>query len=247
MDLYPIFCAGSTPAVRFAAEYLRNNGIRVTSTPVPFPCHILLDVPAFQPDGTPRREDIWEAVLSKAPDGTVLFGGRLKGPEVARFRVIDLLDDPEYLAENAAITAHCALSIAAQLLPVTLADAHPLVLGWGRIGKCLARLLKGLGAEVTVCARKDADRAMLTALGYRAVPFSGIRADRHRLILNTVPAPVLPLETIKNTVMLDLATGSGLKIPGMIRAGGLPGIHAPESSGILIGQTVLRLLQEGNA
>jgi len=247
MDHNPILCAGSTPAVHYAAEYLQNHGMHVTWTPGNFPCHILLDVPAFFPDGKPRREDIRETVLSKSPDGTVLFGGRLKGPELTRFRTIDLLEDEIYLAKNAAITAHCALSIAAQLLPVTLADSYPLILGWGRIGKCLASLLKGLGAEVTVCARKKVDLAMLSALGYRGEPFSGIRSDRHRLILNTVPAPAFTLSPTKKTVMLDLATGSGLEIPGMIRAGGLPGIHAPESSGILIGETVLRLLREVEA
>ena len=46
-----------------------------------------------------------------------------------------------------------------------LADCKVLVIGWGRIGKCLAALLKGLEADVTVVARKETDRAILHALG----------------------------------------------------------------------------------
>ena len=91
--------------------------------------------------------------------------------------------------KNAAITAHCALEVAAPLVETTLADGPSLIVGWGRIGKCLAQLLRGLGAEVTVAARKESDRAMLRALGYGALDTKDLRQrlNDFAIVWNTVP------------------------------------------------------------
>jgi dipicolinate synthase subunit A len=78
---------------------------------------------------------------------------------------MDLLKDPHYLAKNAAITAECALKVAAPYLKTTFSESPTLILGWGRIGKCLARLLSARNCPVSVAARKESDRAMLEAFG----------------------------------------------------------------------------------
>ena len=96
-------------------------------------------------------------------DHTVI-GGNLDflNETVAR---LDLLKDPYYLAANAAITAEAALGIVLKELRCAIDRANILILGWGRIGKCLAKLLGGLGAKVTVAARKESRRVMVEALG----------------------------------------------------------------------------------
>ena len=40
---------------------------------------------------------------------------------------------------------------------ITIHGSNVLVLGYGRIGKSLSRMLKGIGAKVTVEARKEED------------------------------------------------------------------------------------------
>ena len=128
-------------------------------------------------------------------------------------------------------------------------DCPILIIGWGRIGKCLGQMLKALGAEVTVGARKESDRAMLSALGYETVDTAEM--DRilpgFRVIFNTAPEAVLSEEALRRCsgcLKIDLASQRGLQGEDVIWARGLPGIHAPESSGALIGKQVLAFLRE---
>lgn len=232
MDKRLIYPIGTTDAIRYAAEHLR---LPLVDHPTPDATHLLLDVPL--------RQTAIEPVLAMLPPGIVVIGGNLDIPVLEGYRKIDLLTDPEYLAQNAAITAHCAIKLALPCLDITLACCPVLILGWGRIGKCLAVLLKNLGAEVTVAARKESDRAMLKALGYRAVGFEQLSKFLHgfRLIYNTVPEKILSDSTTFSTdcVKIELASRPGL--PGTAIDGrGLPGKLAPESSGKLIAETILR-------
>ncbi len=147
---------------------------------------------------------------------------------------LDLLKDPYYLAANAAITAEAAVGLLLSALRRSVAGAKILILGWGRIGKCLTHQLTALGADLTVYARKDPDRAMLRALGYRywaGEAFSGFDA-----IVNTVPAAIVT----EDPGCLKLELASGVWLPGgdTILAHGLPGKCKPEASGELIAKTI---------
>ena len=189
--------------------------------------HMLLPIPS---------KGDWATVLQELPGNVTIIGGNLNAQEFTGYKTVDLLQDPLYLAENAAITAHCAIAIAGNALPITLQGCRTLVIGWGRIGKCLGKLLKDMGAEVTISARKDTDRAMLQALGYstQAVP----KAEGFRLIFNTVPEMVLPCAP-DNALKIDLASQKGIAGDDVIWARGLPNRCAPESSGKLIAKCIL--------
>lgn len=243
----PIYCAGSTPAVRYAAELLAQRGVPIAHTLGEETGCLLLDVPSFDPSGALRGGGRLEDLLRELPDDALIAGGNLNHPLLEGLPLLDLLRDETYLAKNAAITAQCTLQIAASLLPVTLEEAPTLILGWGRIGKCLARLLKGLGADVTVAARNPAHRAMLLALGHGAGEARELDLAPFRLIVNTVPLPLLTTEQLERcprAVKLDLASRRGLPGTDAVWARGLPGIHAPESSGALIAETLLRFGKE---
>ena len=68
----------------------------------------------------------------------------------------------------------------------------------------------------------------------------------YRIIFNTVPAPILSEEQIANCqdscIKIDLASVLGIAGTDVIWARGLPGKDAPESSGVLIAKTILRLI-----
>ena len=49
----------------------------------------------------------------------------------------------------------------------------------------------------------------------------------------------------ENCLKIDLASTAGIEGEDVIRANGLPGIHAPESAGRLMADTILRLIEEG--
>jgi dipicolinate synthase subunit A len=208
--------------------------------------HLLLPVPSFDSDGTIKGGGELPELLKNLPKDITIVGGNL--PHFPGYRSMDLLKDPFYLSQNAYITAHCAIRLAMLQLPVTLRGCKVLIIGWGRIGKCLTRLLRAMEADLTVAARKETDRATAHALGYSAISPNELSGtlNQYRLILNTVPAIIVEKDLLgecrENCLMIDLASTPGIDSPNALWARGLPGKDAPESSGILIAKTVIRLL-----
>lgn len=244
------YTAGHTDALDYATAELKRKGFAFASQPDKTVTHLLLPVPSFDPDGKVKGGVSLAPVLELLSRNVTVFGGNLGSFVPAGYKTVDLLQDSLYLAENADITAHCAVKLAMTKLPVTLQGCHVLVIGWGRIGKCLAKLLKNMGAIVTVAARKESDRAMLSALGYDTenVRCLGYSLVRYRVIFNTVPFMVLPSESIQfcapDCLKIDLASVPGMDASDVIWARGLPNKDAPESSGKLIARSVLRLRKE---
>ena len=109
----------------------------------------------------------------------------------------------------------------------------------------ILHILEKFNFDIPVCmaVRKEADRAILQATGYGAVETGCIDAGKYRLIINTVPAPVLDDDAAKkDAVWIDLASKKGIFGENVLWARSLPGKDAPESSGELIARTVLRYL-----
>lgn len=245
MDQRFIYCAGDTEGARFACTYLKEVGLPIIDCPGSHIKHLVLDVPSFGEGGQMRMGGELGPLLQMLPSDVTVYGGNLDHPDLRNHRVVDFLKDENYLAENAYITAECALDVALPYLSVTLRNCPVLVIGWGRIGKCLAQLLKAMGAAVTVAARKPSHRAMLEALGYEAVDTASLKENlvSFRLVYNTVPQPVVSKEQsayfTENCILIDLASRPGIDHEDVIIARGLPGIHFPESSGKLIARTFL--------
>ena len=243
-----IYPAGLTEACHYAAQELARLGVPVTDLPTPDITHILLDVPSIRGSNTEANLSV---VLSKLPQNTVLIGGNLDHPIFSDYIKIDLLKDADYLAQNAAITAEAAMHIAAAQLKTTFADSPALIFGWGRIGKCLAQMLKNLNCPVTVAARKESDRAMIRALGYQETDYSLLSKNltHYRILFNTVPAPALSGEHLRfcqDCIKIELASINGLCGEDIIIARGLPGIYAPVSSGKRIAETIRKHLKEAS-
>ncbi len=240
------YTAGHTDALKFAAKKLQEKGFPFANTPDENVTHILLGVP-FTPQ---QGDDSLSKILSQVPKDVTIIGGNLGLPELAEYHTIDLLKDPLYLAQNANITAHCAIKQALNRLSVTLDRCPVLVIGWGRIGKCLATLLKQMGAIVTVAARKETDRAALESLGYETEDSTNLNYSliRYRVIFNTVPNTVLSQDAAefchKDCLKIDLASKLGIEADDVVWARGLPNKDAPESSGALIASTILRLIRQ---
>lgn len=238
-----LYCAGRNDASRAAAEILKARGFCIADAPGPTITDVLLDIPSFDSAGLlAGNQDpvqLWE-VLSP---GTRVWGGKLKDipPELVP---IDLLQDPGYLAENAAITADCAIKLAGPKLKAVWKGSSVLVIGWGRIGKHLCRMLKALGAQITVCARKESDRALASAFGYKVRTPDQLNGDDYQVIFNTAPAPMMEQADLRGCPLpIDLASSPGLRGIHVIWARGLPRIYAPISSGHLIADTLTTQLR----
>ena len=234
-----IFTAGRSPALNYTRNYLKpylTDDARSAT-------HLLLPVPSFDPGGAIKGGIPPEDILAAVGSDTVIIGGNLDHPGLAEHQTVDLLRDPFYVTANAAITAHCALGLILTGLPVTLDDADVLVIGYGRIGKCMASILQDLGAAVTVAARKESDRALAEALGFDSATPGKWAPEQYRIIVNTAPSPVLDSgQCAPGALLLDLASVRGITGEGVTWARGLPGVCVPETSGKLIAKTVLRLI-----
>ncbi len=234
-----IYCAGSSPANHFAERFLTSAGFPLAYGEMDAQA-VLLDVPT--------REEALENALDKYGENVVILGGNFSDEKISHRKHLDLLKDENYLAANAAITAHCAIRLAMTALPVILPQAKTLVLGWGRIGKVIAQLLRQMGTPLTVTARKEKDIAALRSLGYHVCKAEEAPLEGVRLIINTAPQVLLSkkqLEKCPLAVKLDLASKKCLFGEDTLWARGLPGIHAPESSGRLIADTIERYHREG--
>ena len=161
---------------------------------------------------------------------------------------------------NAIPSAEGALEVAFRELPVTVYGSSVHILGFGKIGKVLSKILYSLGADITVYARAESDLAWIKVYGYRSyditqldrlsAPFEGAT-----VIFNTVPKQLLDESILKkmspDTLIIDLTSAPGgvdaeaaekLGIK-TVRALSLPGKTAPISAGKIISEGIFGILQ----
>mgnify|MGYP002579447593 FL=1 len=244
--IYPVGC---TPASHAAVRALADSGIDIADHITPEATHLLMDAPSFSGNGLLKSGANLQELLALLPEHITLIGGMLPEEITGSHPAIDLLKDDLYLWKNAALTAECALRVAGEKISFSLCSAPVLVIGWGRIGKQLAFLLKAHGAEVAVLSRSIAHRAEATSFGLRSIAPEALADEIHkyRILFNTAPGIMVPrplAAECAGSLKIDLASTPGIEAADVIQARGLPGIHVPESAGRLIADTVIRLTRE---
>lgn len=172
--------------------------------------------------------------------------------------IIDIMKREELAVLNTISTAEGTIEIAISNTNKILHGSKVLILGFGRIGKVLARKMAGLSAKVTCAARKDEDLAWIRAYGHNATNINalGENLSQYDLIINTVPHLVLTEERMQyvseDCLLIDLASNPGgidkksaknrnLKL---IWALALPGKVAPVTSAEFIKDTIYNILKE---
>ena len=194
---------------------------------------------------------------------SIVFGGRISrtlSSELESRGIMhrDYMKRDELAIRNAVPTAEGAIEIAISETPITLHGSKCLVMGYGKVGKVLARFLDGLGANTYVEARKYADLALIESHG--CIPLTmkeaKTRINEFDVIFNTIPALVLTKDVLsgvnQNSLIIDLASKPGgvdfesarelgVKV---IWALSLPGKVAPVTAGIIIKDTITNMLSE---
>ncbi len=172
-------------------------------------------------------------------------------------RLVEIAQDDELAVLNSIPTAEGAVAIAINDSPISIHGNDAMVVGFGRCGISLGRMLGGIGAHVTVAARKASDRARATEMGFRTCSISDLREHVKSMafIFNTIPAPVLTQEVLANarkcSLLVDIASGGGTDFAAAesfgikaLLAPGLPGKVAPVTAGKILGKVIPRLLYE---
>ncbi len=218
-------------------------------------------------DNKPRLCEIFEA-----SGGRPVLGGRFS-PTVKRdadrigVRLIDYFDSEELKVRNSVLASEGAVSVAMNELDVAIFGSRCAVTGYGRLAKTLAPMLRALGAEVTVAARKSIDLAWAAAYGFDTLRIGVERNGSSTLaslckgcdvIFNTVPSWLFDRSLLEKlspkTLIVDLASAPGGFDPKAaaelgtraIRALSIPGHYAPVSAGRLIAEFVLEILKREN-
>ena len=170
----------------------------------------------------------------------------------------DLLKREEFSVLNTIATAEGTIQIAMEETQRTVHGTNVLIMGFGRIGKVLAKMLDGIGAKVYCEARKDEDISWIKAYGYNPIHLNDLDENLNKfdIIINTIPFQLLnadKLDLVKpEAVIIDLASNPGgvdrkaarEKNIKVIWALSLPAKVAPLTSAEFIKETLYHVLKE---
>lgn len=208
-----------------------------------------------------------ELVNCKGP--LFVFAGAVSGEwkdflESNGIAYVDFMQLPEVVEGNAIITAEATVAEILLASKKSICQQKILVTGYGCCGKPIAFLLRAMGAEVTVAARREKVREEIRQDGFEAVEFAGgeqgfelpDKTKNHLSIkdivaeidtvVNTVPSLVITEEIIekmsKESLIVDIASSPGgtdfvaAEKHGITAklALGLPGIYTTSSSAELL-------------
>ncbi len=170
----------------------------------------------------------------------------------------DLLKREEFSVLNTIATAEGTIQIAMEETQRTVHGTNVLIMGFGRIGKVLAKMLDGIGAKVSCEARKNEDISWIKAYGYNPIHLNDLNDNLNKfdIIINTIPFQILDserLDLVKNdAVIIDLASNPGGVDRKVAREKGikviwalsLPAKVAPLTSAEFIKETLYHVLKE---
>ena len=204
-----------------------------------------------------------DLVFDLAPKDSLIIGGKLGLENENKLkkndhRFSDYFQREEMQVLNAIPTAEGAIQVAMEEIPITFHASNALVLGYGRIGKVLSKMLYGIGANVYVEARNHTDLAWIKTHGYTPIHQKDLESylPRMNVVFNTIPQIILDRDLLKSIgkdcIIVDLASKPGgvdleaAKKLGVkvICALGLPGKVAPLTAAMVIKDTIYNIIEE---
>lgn len=201
-----------------------------------------------------------EVAMSFKPKILVLVGMTstylLNLKEKYNFSLIETAELNDFAILNSIPSAEGAIAKAMELTSITIHNSKSMVIGFGRVGITLARMLKGLGANTYVAARSSEQLARALEMNCHLVELEDMdeKLPEMEIIFNTVPSLILPRQKLKllnrDCVIIDLASAPGgldynaaeeLGITAYL-APGLPGRVAPVTAGNILGSVYPELI-----
>ncbi len=208
-------------------------------------------------------KETYDDIIPKIKKDTLVFGGLIdKGIESKLknrgIRYYDYFKREDVTIKNTVPTVQGILKAMIDNVDYTIHSSKCAVFGYGRIGKITADILKSIGADVTVCVRKDSDlaNAGVKKLDSCLIKDFYLFSNQYDIIINTVPAPVIDrkvLENVKSDCLIidvssapygtDFAAAYEFGI-NAIQCPSLPGKVAPKTAGKIIAEAVISTLKE---
>ncbi len=166
----------------------------------------------------------------------IVFGGDI-ADYFKKSQTVDYGKNELFLLKNALYTAESAISLAKTNTDYSLNDLKILIIGNGRIGKYLSKILSSYCKKITVSARKENDFEYIKNHCLRSIHTNHAQnLSEFELIFNTVGQSALNASAInsikKDALIIDLASkNSGLfREQNYIDAKALPTKYCSKSS-----------------
>ena len=216
----------------------------------------LLPIPSSRDSIHVTDTDIPLTDLLRDPKGRRLIAGYGIPLEIAReatakgIRIADVGTDERFLRDNAELTAHGAVGYILTRHDRAISDLCCGIVGYGRIGRLLCRLLLFLGATTVVFTHREEVRLELCGMGIDARRTEDIgRASDLDVLINTAPARLITKEgaealTKDGCEIIELASGDNLpRGVAVTRLPSIPDRNFPVSAGKIYAAAVLRHIE----
>lgn len=259
-DGYPVMAFGFD-GIEFSRE-IKKAGIEqvvAQSNTIILPLPVTSDGKNLKMDFSAEKIPLNDS-FAQLLQGKQVFGGMmgrlyLTSDAWESVDTYDYYTREDFAVQNVVPTAEGAIGIAMQEYPGTISGSRCLVAGFGRIGKILAWMLRGIGASVTVSARKQSDIAWIASYGYHSI-LTGEIGGKFDIVFNTIPAVIFDRKVLARMhgrpLIIDLASPPGgvdyeaAEDCGfhVIHALSLPGKVAPKAAGEIIKRTIYNIMEE---
>lgn len=235
----------------YAMRYLQNKKYNVSS--IANNTNLNAGYYCFSPQKRFTNDE-----LMNIPDKSELFCGNLNEVQqkiLAAKNIThrNLLKDEIFAMDNALLTAEGALMLIIRGTNISIFDMKIAVLGYGRVGKAVCTLFKGIDIDFSIFTDDIGELSVARLLGKNTFQLSAPLSD-YDVIVNTIPAKVLPLAKLKSAkkscYILDLASYSSAEMCDINSLGlaydnalGIPGKYCPKTAGEILAQAILRNME----
>ena len=230
-----IYICGDNERTYYLREMANKRGHRVTC---PDDAQVIvLPLP---------RSEVSPALSERLHRGQILVCGLVndelrRKAQAAEWTLHCLYEDEKYQQENAVDSAEGAVFALMREAPFLISGSRCLVIGGGRLGCALHRVLCGMGAETWVAARSQEQREKIgkNAMNLEQAIESTGSFDA---VINTVPAQIIGSSFLANmrkgALLMDTASapyGFNLEEAKQLRIhawreNGIPGRYCPQTA-----------------
>ncbi len=247
----------SDPRGLYIREYLKEDNFEVLSFEDSFDTVDKTAVYIYSLFKVVDTEDV-----KKLADCSIIFArlhteAAMKVMSEKQMKFFSIYDDEAFVVKNAYLTAEGALAYIILNTLCTIKKMPILVLGYGRLGKSLTKILKDNQAVVTVATDDTEEYALASIFADRVYTLSEYyhSLGEYEAIINTIPVKILKGEKLKllhpECFVLDLASKpGGIDYNDAINYGvkhmhalGVPGKVAPKTAGLYIKECVVKRLK----
>lgn len=217
--------------------------------------YIILPLPTVANTKINGTDITFEDFLSVIDKRQMIFCGNIDSSDLENF--YSYYTNESFLLKNSRLTAQGVLRIISDNIEDDFRNIYVAVIGYGRCGRSVCKLLKNCGMNVSSFSRREETITLAEDEGFDAysIEYMAEKISEFDIIINTVPSNILSKDDMsklnQNNLYIEIASkpyGFDIKNTDVfnfryILAESLPGRFTPVSAGNYIADTVLNLIK----